>query len=93
MKTLITDRDVLAGRVGATIVLDENTILTPSARDRAVRLGIAIVEPGRTPAPASAAAAAFPDGVADGTYLVRVESGRVVVCHAATGPGLTRAAR
>lgn len=62
MKRLITDRDVLEGRAGAEIVLDGETILTPSARDRAVRLGIPIVEasgPGaRGPAGAVAGAKA-----------------------------------
>ena len=61
-KRLITDRDVLEGRCGARIVLDGETLITPSARDRAMRLGIAVVEDGaesgdRTGAAASASAA------------------------------------
>lgn len=43
---LITDREVVEGRVGSPIVLDDNTLITPSARDRAVLLGIPIVERG-----------------------------------------------
>ncbi|HEX5011813.1 MAG TPA: hypothetical protein VFY71_15580 [Planctomycetota bacterium] len=44
MKHLITDRDLLSGAVGRRIVLDANTLITPSARDRAARLGIEVVE-------------------------------------------------
>jgi hypothetical protein len=45
-KRLITDRDVLEGRCGARIVLDGETLITPSARDRAMRLDIVLVEDG-----------------------------------------------
>ena len=45
-KRLITDRDVLTGAVRPPLVLDGDTLITPSARDRAVRLGWTIVEPG-----------------------------------------------
>jgi len=51
VKKLITDRDVLDGAVSGRIVLDGGTLITPSARDRAMALGIEIVEPG---APAAA---------------------------------------
>lgn len=47
-KQLITDRDVQEGRCGRRIVLDGETLITPSARDRAQRLGIEVVEAGRT---------------------------------------------
>lgn len=47
-KRLITDRDVQEGRCGRRIVLDGETLITPSARDRAQRLGIEVVEAGRT---------------------------------------------
>jgi hypothetical protein len=50
-KRLITDRDVLAGAVRPPIVLDGQTLITPSARDRAVRLGWTIVEAGAPAAP------------------------------------------
>jgi hypothetical protein len=119
VKNLITDRDVLSGAVGRRIVLDGNTLLTPSARDRAVRLGIEIVEEGAPAAawhavPPTAAGcarcgnvacscgaggcsgtqrvtggghAATLGGLADGLYLVRVQSGRAVFLPA-TGPGI-----
>ncbi len=45
-RRLITDRDVLEGRCGARIELDGATLITPSARDRAMRAGIVIVEAG-----------------------------------------------
>ena len=44
MKNLITDRDLSSGAVGRRIVLDGNTLITPSARDRAARMGIEVVE-------------------------------------------------
>ena len=46
MKQLITDHDLLSGAVSGRIVLDENTLITPSARDRAAKLGLPIVEAG-----------------------------------------------
>jgi hypothetical protein len=46
VKRLITDRDILTGSVSGRIVLDENTLITPSARDRAAKLGLEIVEAG-----------------------------------------------
>ena len=46
MKRLITDRDILTGAVSGRIVLDENTLITPSARDRAAKLGLEVVEAG-----------------------------------------------
>lgn len=46
MKNLITDRDLLFGAVTGRIVLDGSVLLTPTARDRAARLGIEVVEPG-----------------------------------------------
>ena len=61
-KRLITDRDVLSGAVRPPLVLGPDTLITPSARDRAVRLGWTIVEDGapsaRPAAPAAALAAA-----------------------------------
>ncbi|MGQ0553546.1 MAG: hypothetical protein ACT4PU_10045 [Planctomycetota bacterium] len=45
-KRLITDRDVASGAVSGPIVLDEHTLITPSARDRAARMGLAVVEGG-----------------------------------------------
>lgn len=62
MKRLITDRDVSSGAVSGPIVLDGSTILTPAARDRALRMGLAIVEAGaggawHALAPSAAAAA------------------------------------
>jgi hypothetical protein len=55
MKRLITDRDVMTGAVSPPLVLDENTLITPSARERAMRLGWTITEAGGRAAPASAA--------------------------------------
>jgi hypothetical protein len=46
VKRLITDRDLLSGAISGTIVLDGSTILTPAARDRALRMGLQIVEAG-----------------------------------------------
>ncbi len=43
---LITAADVLAGRVASPLVLDDTTILTPSARDQALLTGLVIVERG-----------------------------------------------
>jgi hypothetical protein len=57
-RRLITDRDVAEGRCGARIVLDGATLITPSARDRAMRLGIAIVEDGVEPGSVRGAARA-----------------------------------
>jgi len=45
-RNVITDRDVATGQAGNPIVLDAHTLITPSARDRAVLLGIPIVERG-----------------------------------------------
>ncbi len=75
-KRLITDRDVLEGRCGARIVLDGATLITPSARDRAMRLGIAIVEDGEAAgAPMSSGAArnALPAAAARGGVPAFVE--------------------
>jgi len=54
---VITDRDVATGQAGHPIVLDGNTLITPSARDRAVLLGILIVERGAALPAASAQSA------------------------------------
>jgi hypothetical protein len=59
-KHLITDRDVLSGAVRSPLVLGPDTLITPSARDRAVRLGWTIVEDGAVPAVHPARAAACP---------------------------------
>ena len=56
MKKLITDRDVLDGAVSGRIVLDGNTLITPSARDRAMAQGIRIVEAGAAESAPSACA-------------------------------------
>ena len=45
-KRLITDRDVLEGRIASPLQLDGDTLITPSARDRCCRLGITVIEPG-----------------------------------------------
>jgi hypothetical protein len=59
-KHLITDRDVLSGAVRSPLVLGPDTLITPSARDRAVRLGWTIVEDGAAPAARPARVAACP---------------------------------
>ena len=95
-RRLITDDDVLKGRVSDPIVLDEATILTPAARDRAVARGWRIVErdagaaqaPSPAPAPAARGAPAALEGLPDGLYLVRLEGGRLRSVRAAAGPGL-----
>jgi hypothetical protein len=100
-KRLITDRDVLSGAVRPPLVLDGQTLITPSARDRAVRLGWTIVEPGAPAAAPAAGPAASPAGgvtcgtsaprldeLADGLYLVRIEGGRRVSVLPAAGPGV-----
>jgi len=55
---VITDRDVLAGGLSSPIVLDEHTLLTPAARDRAVQKGLMIVERGAAMPPDSRSASA-----------------------------------
>lgn len=45
-RRLITDLDLLSGRVTGPIVLGPGVLLTPAARDRAVARGVAIVGPG-----------------------------------------------
>jgi len=57
VRRLITDADLRAGRVSGPIVLDEGTLITPAARDRAAALGIPIVERGAAVASAGGAAA------------------------------------
>jgi len=78
-KRLITDRDVQLGSCGARIVLDGETLITPSARDRALRLGIAIVEDGAAPAAQAA----------QGTGCARCGtagcSGNCATCNAGAG--------
>jgi len=59
---VITDRDVATGQAGNPIVLDGNTLITPSARDRAVLLGIPIVERGAAAPAAPAGSAPTPAG-------------------------------
>ncbi len=131
-RRLITDQDVLDGTVASPLVLDDDTLVTPAARDRLCRLGIEVIDrragapapaPTACSAPGSALSgavlpgacprcsggassrctcaggaaggtntAATLDGLADGTYLVRIEGGRVGSIQAATGPGrMTRA--
>ena len=93
-KRLITDRDVLTGAVSSPLVLDDDTLITPSARDRAVRLGWTIVEPGAAGGSAGvgagcgAASSARLDALADGLYLVRIEGGEMVSALPASGPGV-----
>lgn len=65
IRRLITEADVLAGRVESPIVLDEGTVITPSARDRALSRGIAVVErdAARPAGPAATPAAPVGHGV------------------------------
>ena len=97
-KRLITDRDVATGAVRSPLVLGPDTLITPSARDRAVRLGWTIVEDGAAGA-APAAVGCAPVGVpgsssarlgalADGLWLVRIEGGQMLSALPASGPGL-----
>lgn len=71
VRRLITDADVLAGRVTSPIVLDEGTVITPAARDRALSRGITVVERD-APRPAGQAAAAAPP--APGVWQPRAAS-------------------
>lgn len=98
-KRLITDRDVLTGAVRSPLVLGGDTLITPSARDRAVRLGWTIVEAGATHASAMGGAgvadatsaggsSARLDALADGLYLVRIADGQMVSAMATSGPGV-----
>lgn len=94
-KRLITDRDVATGAVRPPLVLGADTLITPSARDRAAQLGWAIVEEGSaTPGAASVtgSSSARLDTLADGLYLVRIEGGQMVSALPASGPGLMQRA-
>jgi len=108
IRRVITDRDVLAGGVGSPIVLDEHTLLTPAARDRAMQKGLVIVERGAPLLPDSRSASArviagaagdtaqpTPSlgNLPDGLHLVRVEGGRVVSTLPAAGAGILQPAR
>lgn len=64
IRRLITDEDVRLGRVASPLVLDEGTLLTPAARDRALLLGYVIVERGALPPDPRSAAATPPSGAA-----------------------------
>jgi hypothetical protein len=73
VRRLITDADIRAGRVANPIVLDEGTLLTPAARDRAVAAGIEIVE--RDGLSASSATAGPPPCSRCGGTLTPTETG------------------
>lgn len=44
IRQLITDADILSGRVSSPIVLGPGIVLTPAARDRAAARGMTVVE-------------------------------------------------
>ena len=93
MNRLVTERDVRE-RVGeGPIVVDDETLITPSALDLAHERGIAVLytrgraaasPADRVPgAPGSASAPAVPPTLSgllsrDGTYVLRIEGGKVV---------------
>ncbi|MHC5212759.1 MAG: hypothetical protein ACYTG2_18780 [Planctomycetota bacterium] len=86
-KRLITDRDVQTGAVRPPIVLDEHTLITPSARDRAMRLGWTLVEP---LAPGAAGGASTPaGGTCDGDCARCGRSGCAGGCASACGAATT----
>lgn len=94
MSGLITDLDLLSGKVTSPIDLRDGTLLTPAARDRAVARGFVIIErDGSGGAPdtgagkprcacsASAGTGNAPTAaglLADGLHLVRVQAGQLL---------------
>lgn len=74
---LITEDDVRRRRAGDPIVLDEQTRITPSARDLAHVRGIAIVEAGSAATPSRTAIPVL--HLPDGQYLLHVDRGRARV--------------
>lgn len=84
-KRLITERDVLAMRPGAELVLGADVIATPAALDAAHLRGLRVVR-GKRPAPAGSDLWARLKS-SDGTYVVQVSGGRAVVSRlGAAGP-------
>lgn len=83
-KRLITDRDVATGAVRPPLVLGGDTLITPSARDRAVRLGWTIVEDGAASGAAVGAAPCARCGRAGC-------GGRCATCGAGGGSGSSSA--
>lgn len=90
VRRLITDADVLAGRVEQPLVIAPGTLITPAARDRAAALGLAIIEGAAevAPSPPAVPSAAGSScgcgcggpglGLEDGLYLVRISAGVTV---------------
>ena len=72
-KILIAEADVSKFAPERPIVLDADTVITPSALDKASRLRIPVIRPGesRPIAPSCQCGS-----LADGTYLVTVNQGR-----------------
>lgn len=77
---VITESDLMKGSVASPIVLDATTLITPAARDRAVRLGFAIVERDE----ARSEPGLFPSDAA-GRALVAASGGALAVHRPAPG--------
>ena len=72
-KTLIAEADVSKFAPERPILLDGDTVITPSALDKASRLRIPVIRVGESRPPAQSCRCA---SLADGTYLVTVSGGR-----------------
>jgi hypothetical protein len=82
-KRIITEKDVLNMRVPAEIVLDGDTIATPSALDAAYTRGIRVIyrkresgPRGHGPIAGDARLASRISGLPDGNYLLQVREGK-----------------
>ena len=95
---VITEQDLLRGGVASPIVLDASTLLTPAARDRAVRMGLTIVErgeaksePGLYPADAAGRALVAATGGAGAVHAQPAQASAATAGRApAASSGCTR---
>ena len=84
---LITDEDVLAGRVCSPLVLGPDDLLTPAARDRAVVKGFVIVErDGSSSGCGQAPVAAAPSAAGGGCGAGPADGGDAGGCDAVARP-------
>lgn len=96
-KILISEADVAKFAPDRPIVLDRDTVITPSALDRASRLRIPIVRTAEAASTASAPATVAPGcepclcRLPDGTYLLTVANGRRTVLSIAPDGSAPRA--
>ncbi|MFO0982555.1 MAG: hypothetical protein U1E76_12615 [Planctomycetota bacterium] len=95
MKILIAEADVDKFGPDRPIIIDQNTVITPSALDRASRLRIPVIRSSASPrAPQGESPAPHCDHceistLPDGTYLLTVSAGRKTV-HAISPAGVTK---